>query len=75
MMVVVWAEMMYIEEKQNLCWFCFLIRTLKKKSQYVIADPLLILPTHSTYYFFLTTDLINSTQFVLKKVFYSKQCL
>ena len=55
------AEMMYIKEKQNLCWFHFLIRTLKKKSQYVIANSFLILPTHSTYYFFLTTALINST--------------
>ena len=26
-----------------------------------IAGPLLVLPTYSTYYFFLTTTLINST--------------
>ena len=61
MVVVMWVVMMYIKEEQNLCWLCFSIRTLKAKSQYVIADPLLVLPTCSTDYFFLTTALVKST--------------
>ena len=48
--MVVWMEMMYIEKKQNLCWFCFPTRTLKKKSQYVIVGPFLVLLICSTYY-------------------------
>jgi len=50
--VVVWVVMMYIKKEQNLCWFCFLIHTLKKKSHYVIADPLFVLPICPTNYFF-----------------------
>jgi len=48
--MVVWIKMMYIEKEQNLCWFCFPTYTPKKKSQYVIVGPLLVLPICSTYY-------------------------
>ena len=46
MMVII-----YIGKEQNLCWFCSLICILRKKSQYVIASPLLVLPTCPTDYF------------------------
>jgi len=42
----------YREKEWNLCWFCSLIHILKKKSQYVIAGPLLVLPTCPTDYFY-----------------------
>ena len=48
MVVVGLAVITCIGEEQNLCWFCFLIHILRKESWYVIAGPLLILPTHLT---------------------------
>ena len=59
MVVVVLVMLIYIEEEQNLCWFCFLICILKKKSQYVIAGPLLVLSACPTDYFFLTINLYH----------------
>jgi len=50
--VVVLVVMMCIEEEQNLYWFCSLIRILRKKSWYVIAGSLFILPIYSTDYFY-----------------------
>ena len=53
MMIVVGLVMMTcIEKEQNLCWFRFLICILRKKSRYVIAGPLLVLPTCPTDYFY-----------------------
>jgi len=65
MTVVVYVVIMYIEEEQNLSWFCFPICTLKMKSRYVITGPLLVLSTHSTDYFSLTYK--KSIQFWSKK--------
>ena len=59
MVVVVLVVLIYIEEEQNLCWFHFLICIPKKKSRYVIAGPLLVLPTCPTDYFFLTINLYH----------------
>ena len=71
MMVVVLVVLIYIEEEQNLCWFRFPICIPKKKSQYVIAGPLLVLPTCPTDYFFLTMNLYHDLG--LRRLFYSKQ--
>jgi len=46
------SDDIYREKGWNLCWFCSLIHILKKKSQYVIAGPLLVLPTCPTDYFY-----------------------
>jgi len=46
--VVMWVVMMCKEEGQNLCWFHFLLCILKKKSWYVVAGSLPILPTCPT---------------------------
>ena len=54
MAVVVRAVKMYIKIKLSLCWSHFQTHTQKMTvSQYVIAGPLLILPTH------LLTTFIN----------------
>jgi len=50
--VVVWVVIIYIKKEWNLCKFCFLIHTPKKKSQYIIVGSLLVLPTYPTNYFF-----------------------
>jgi len=50
--VVMWVVMMCKEEGQNLCWFHFLLCILKKKSWYVVASSLSILPTCSTDCFY-----------------------
>jgi len=52
MVVILLAVITYIGEEWNLCWFCSLIHILRKKSQYVIAGPLLVLPTYSTDCFY-----------------------
>ena len=49
--VEVWIVMTYRGKGQNPCWFHSLIHILKKKSQYVIASSLLVLPICSTDYF------------------------
>ena len=49
-MVMMMVVMMYIKKEWNLHWFCFLIHTLTKKSWYVIAGSLLVLPILSTNY-------------------------
>ena len=52
MVVVGLAVMTCVGEEQNLYWFCFLICILRRKSRYVIAGPLFVLPTYPTRYFY-----------------------
>ena len=59
-----------------LCWTQFLTCILKqKKSQQVIAGTLLVLPTPSTDYFYLTNycPKENVNNFSLRRLFYSRQ--
>ena len=75
MMVVVWEVKMCIRVMLSLCWTWFRTRIpMMTVSQYVIAGPLLVLPTLTDY--FLSTDycpkeIVND--FDLRRSFYSKQ--
>jgi len=74
MMVVVVMVRMCILEELNLCWFRPQTRTPKTTvSLYVIAGPLLVLPTQ-----LLTTSNYGPNRMVndfdLRRSFYSKRC-
>ena len=75
MVVVVWKVKMCIRVIPSLCWTRFQTRIpMMTVSRYVIAGPLLVLPTLTDY--FLSTDycpieIVND--FDLRRSFYSKQ--
>ena len=73
--VVVMEVMMYIKVMLSLCWTRFWTRIpMMTVFQYVIAGPLLVLPTLTDY--FLSTDYCpkeNVFDFDLRRSFYSKQ--